>query len=207
MRRYRLRFTKLEKARYFSHLELVRLFIRAFRRARIDLVYSDGYHPMPKVSFALALPVGMESLSEIMDVQAKNIQNTSLTIERLNRELPSGVRVLFMEEIAGKIPPPRIKESHFHIKIHGSFNQEDLDRFLRVNTYPVVKEHRNGERTVDIRYLVKELNLLSKDELELVVRHGRGPEMKSIEVIKEIFSLPDSQIEGVRILKTEGVLF
>ena len=207
MRRYRLRFTKLEKARYFSHLELVRLFIRAFRRAGIDLVYSDGYHPMPKVSFALALPVGMESLSEIMDVQAKNIQNTSLTIERLNRELPSGVRVLFMEEIAGKIPPPRIKESHFHIKIHGSFNQEDLDRFLRVNTYPVVKEHRNGERTVDIRYLVKELNLLSKDELELVVRHGRGPEMKSIEVIKEIFSLPDSQIEGVRILKTEGVLF
>lgn len=206
IRRYRLRFTKLEKARYLSHLELARLLIRAFRRAGIDLVYSDGYHPMPKVSFALALPVGMESLSEIMDVQVRNIQNTSLTIERLNRELPSGVRVLFVEEIVGKPPPPRIKESHFNVKIHGSFNKEDLDRFLRVNTYPVVKEHRDGERTVDIRYLVKELNLISKDEVELVVRHGRGPEMKPVEIIKEVFALSDCQTEGVRILKTKSVL-
>jgi radical SAM-linked protein len=150
--------------------------------------------------------VGIESLGEIMDVQVKNIQNTSLTIERLNRELPSGIKVLSMEEIGEKPAAPRIKESHFHIKIHGSFNQEDLDRFLGVNTYPVVKEHRNGDRTVDIRYLVKDLNLLSTDELELVVRHGRGPALKPTEIIKEIFSLPDSQIEGVRILKTKGVL-
>ena len=206
IRRYRLRFTKLEKARYLSHLELVRLFIRAFRRAGIDLVYSDGYHPMPKVSFAVALPVGTESLSEIMDVQVKNIQNTSPTLERLNRELPFGLRVLFMEEIGGKAPPARIKESYFHIKIQGSFSKESLDRFLRVNTYPVVREHKKGDRTVDIRYLVKELNLLSTDELELVVRHGRGPEMKPVEIIKEVFALPDSQVQGVRVLKTKSVL-
>jgi len=182
------------------------MFIRAFRRAGIGLVYSDGYHPMPKMSFALALPVGMESLSETMDVQVEDIQDTSLTIERLNRELPSGVRVLFMDEIARRLPPPRIKESHFHVKIHGSFNKEDLDRFLSATTYPVVREHRNGERTVDIRYLVKEFNLLSKDELELVVRHGRGPEMKPAEIIREVFALPESQIEGVRVLKTKGVI-
>ena len=206
IRRYRVRFAKLEKARYLSHLEVVRMFIRAFRRAGIGLVYSDGYHPMPKMSFALALPVGMESLSETMDVQVEDIQDTSLTIERLNRELPSGVRVLFMDEIARRLPPPRIKESHFHVKIHGSFNKEDLDRFLSATTYPVVREHRNGERTVDIRYLVKEFNLLSKDELELVVRHGRGPEMKPAEIIREVFALPESQIEGVRVLKTKGVI-
>jgi radical SAM family uncharacterized protein/radical SAM-linked protein len=205
-KRYRLRFTKLEKARHLSHLELARVFVRAFRRAGMDLVYSGGYHPMSRVSFASALPVGIESLSEVMDVQVKNSQNTSLTIKRLNTELPSGIRVLLMEDVVTKVPPPRIKESHFHIKANGFFNKEDLDRFLRVDTYPVIKRHRSGDKTVDIRYLVKELHLLSKGELELVVRHGRGPEMKPVEIIKEVFGLTDSQIEGIGVLKTKGVL-
>ena len=205
VKKYRLRFTKLEKARHLSHLELVRLLIRAFRRAGMDLAYSGGYHPMPKVSFALALPVGVESLSEIMDVQVKSVQDISITIERLNRELPSGIRVHSMEEILIKAHPPRIKESAFHVKIDGFFNKEDLDRFLRVNTFPVIRQRRDGDRTVDIRYLVKELNLLSKGELELVVGHGIGPEMKPAEIIKEVFALPDSQMEGIRILKTKGV--
>ena len=206
IKRYRLHFTKLEKARYLSHLELVRLFLRAFRRAGLDLVYSGGYHPMPKVSFALALPVGMESLSEIMDVQVKVFKNTSLTIERLNKELPSGIRVPFIEEISIRDPSPQVKESYFNIKINGYLNKKDLDKFLRVNTYPVIKKHRNVDRTVDIRSQVKAINLLSKDEMELVVRHGRGPEMKPAEIIKEVFALSNSQTEEMRILKTKSVL-
>jgi len=206
IKRYRLHFTKLEKARYLSHLELIRMFIRTLRRAGMDLVYSGGYHPMPKVSFALALPVGTESLAEIMDIQAKNIQDTSQTVKRLNRALPSGIRVLFMKEISTKASPPQIKESYFHIKINGFFNKGYLDRFLGVDTYPVIRRHRNGDRTVDIRSQVKELSLLSGDEMELAVRHGRGPGLKPAEIMKEVFDLTDNQIEGMRILKTKCVL-
>ncbi len=206
VKRYRLYFTKLEKARYLSHLELVRLFIRAFRRTGIDLVYSGGYHPMPKVSFALALPVGTESMSEIIDIQVNNIQNRSLAIERLNKELPSGIRVHFIEEISIRNPSPQVKESYFNIKIDGSFNKEDLDKFLRSKTCLVIKQHRRGDRIVDIRSQVKGINLLSKDEVELVLRHGKGPEMKPAEIIKEVFALSNSQIEGMRILKTKCIL-
>jgi radical SAM-linked protein len=205
IKRYRLRFTKLEKARYLSHLELVRLFIRAFRRTGIDLVYSGGYHPMPKVSFALALPVGTESMSEIIDIQINNIQNRSLAIERLNKELPSGIRVHFIEEISIRNPSPQVKESYFNIKINGSFNKEDLGKFLRSKTCLVIKQHRRGDRIVDIRSQVKGINLLSKDEMELVLRHGKGPEMKPAEIIKEVFALSNSQIEGMRILKTKCI--
>jgi radical SAM-linked protein len=206
IKRYRLKFTKLEKPQYLSHLELAKLFIRAFRRAGVDLVYSGGYHPMPKVSFALALPVGTGSLAEILDIQVKDIQNTSQTIARLNTELPSGIRVLSMKEVPTNAPPPRIKESYFHIKTNGSFNKGNLDRFLRLNAYPVIKKHRNGDRTVDIRSQVKELNLLSKEKMELVLRHGIGPEMKPAGIIKAVFDLTDNQIEGMRILKTKCIL-
>jgi radical SAM family uncharacterized protein/radical SAM-linked protein len=203
--RYRLHFTKLERARYLSHLELIRVFIRAFRRAGIDLIYSGGYHPMPKLSFAKALPVGIESMSEIVDVSVNNIKGFPVTIERINKELPSGIKVVFMEEILKKTPP-RIKESYFNIQIHGFFHKKDADRFLRLDTWLAIKRKKNDIRTVDIRSQIKELNLLSNNELEMVLRHRNGPEIKPAGIIKEVFSLSDNQIEGMKILKTKSIL-
>jgi radical SAM family uncharacterized protein/radical SAM-linked protein len=206
IKRYRIFFSKLEKARYISHLELVRVLIRAFRRAGIDLVYSDGYHPMPKVSFALALPVGVESMEEIMEVYLYENPTISVTAECLNRELPPGIRVLSMKEIPTKEPPPLIKESSFHIKVRHPLQREHAVGFLGSDTYPVIRKRGNRERIIDIRSQVKELNLISSDELELILRHERGPEMKPAEIIKQVFTLSDSQAEGMRILKTRNVI-
>ncbi len=206
IKRYRLTFTKLEKARYLSHLELMRLLVRAFRRAGMDLAYSGGYHPMPKISFAVALPVGMESIAEVVDVEARNIGDIAQAVERLNGELPSGIGVRFMKEISTKAPPPRIKESCFHIKMDGSFRIGNLDEFLGLNSYPVARRRGDAESTIDIRSQVKEINRLSRDEVELIVRHGRTPEMKPAEIIKEVFDLSNGEAERMRILKTESVL-
>ncbi len=206
VKRYRLHFTKLDKAQHLSHLELSRLFIRAFGRAGLDLVYSSGYHPMPKVSFAKALPVGIESLGEIMDIQVEDSQSPSLPIERLNRELPTGVRIVFTEEVPTGSSPPQIGESHFHIRTHGSFEKEDLDNFLRRSSYVVTRKHGHGERSVDIRSQVKALRLVSSRELELVVAHGGGPEMKPADIVKEIWGLSEEQVAGMKILKTKAVL-
>ncbi|HUT70596.1 MAG TPA: TIGR03960 family B12-binding radical SAM protein [Desulfatiglandales bacterium] len=206
IKRYRLRFTKLDKAQYLSHLELSRLFIRAFGRVGLNLVYSGGYHPMPKVSFATALPVGLESMGEIMDIYVKDTWDSSFPIDRLNKELPSGIRVLFAEEVSIDNPSPQIKESHFLLTIHGSFKSDDLDRFLKLRSYMAIKRQRNGERTVDIRSQVKVLHLVSPHELELVTRHGIGPEMRPAEIIKEICALSEGDLVGMRIVKTRGVL-
>ena len=205
-KRYRLYFTKVERAKYLSHLELIKVFIRAFRRAEIDLVYSSGYHPMPKVSFAAALPVGTESLNEIVNVQIKNVQNTSLIINRLNEELPSGIRVFSIEEIPLGESPPKIKESYFHVQVNGFFSKEAIDRFLMLKSCFAVKKQRKGEKVVDIRAQVKSLHLLSNGKLELVVRHGKGSELKPTDIIKKIFQLTDSQIEGIRIVKTKSLI-
>ncbi|MBW2105306.1 MAG: hypothetical protein JRI26_04585, partial [Deltaproteobacteria bacterium] len=58
----------------------------------------------------------------------------------------------------------------------------------------------------DIRSQVKALNVLSNSELELIVRYGKGPELKPAEIIKNVFTLHDSQIEGMRILKTKSII-
>ncbi len=206
VKRYRLHFAKLDKAQHLSHLELSRLFIRAFGRAGVDLAYSGGYHPMPKVSFAKALPVGIESLCEILDIQVEDSQTPSLPIERVNRELPSGVSILFTEEVPAGSSPPQIGESHFQIMTHGFFAKENLETFLRRNSHVVTQNHRNGERSVDIRAQVKALRLVSSGELELVLAHGGGPEMKPADIVKEIWGLSEEQVEGIKILKTKAVI-
>jgi len=206
IRRFRIHFTKLKRGRYLSHLELMRLFIRAFRRAGINMVYSRGYHPMPRVSFATALPVGVESLDEVVDLSLYDSGNIRRTIDLVNRELPVGIRVLTIEEVFTKEHPPQVKESTFQVSVRGSVKEEDMIRFLRLSACPVVQKRGNMERTIDIRSQVKGLQLLSGNEIEMVVRHDGGPEMKPSEIIGEIFSLTDSQAEEIRVLKTKGML-
>ena len=66
--RIRSRFKKYGLARYVSHIDMIRVFERAMRRADIPLAYSQGYHPHPMLSFSPALAVGVTSDAEYMDV-------------------------------------------------------------------------------------------------------------------------------------------
>ena len=65
--KYRCTFSKCGPARFLSHLELSRCIARTLRRAHLPLKYSQGYHPLPRIVFHDALPVGMESLKEVFD--------------------------------------------------------------------------------------------------------------------------------------------
>jgi len=206
IRRLRIHFTKLETGRYLSHLELVRLFIRAFRRAGIIMVYSKGYHPMPKISFATALPVGVESLDEILDLSLYDSGNVGRTSDLVNRELPAGIRVLTIDEVSAKERPPQVKESTFQVSVPGSVKEEEMIRFLRLPVCPLVRKRGNRERTIDIRSQVRGLQLISGNEIEMIMRHDGGPEMKPSEIIGEIFSLTERQVEEMRVLKTKGIL-
>jgi len=141
-----------------------------------------------------------------MDIYIKDTEDSSLPIERLNKELPSGIRVLYAEEVSRDSLPPQIKESHFLLTVQGSFKRVALDRFLKLRSYMAIKRHKNRERTVDIRSQVKLLHLLSPRELELVTRHGMGPEMRPAEIIKEICALSEDELVGMRILKKKSVL-
>jgi radical SAM family uncharacterized protein len=67
-RRYRLRYTKLGRTVYLGHLDLIRHLPRIFRRAGLDLHYSEGFHPKPELSFGPALGLGIPSFGEVMDV-------------------------------------------------------------------------------------------------------------------------------------------
>ena len=91
----RLLFEKTGNAVWISHLDLMRLFQRAFKRAGLTLKHTQGFNPRPSVSIALPLSVGVQSQCELLDFELDGeIVDNRFILEKLNHALVKGVRVI-----------------------------------------------------------------------------------------------------------------
>jgi radical SAM-linked protein len=93
-RRYRFAFTKLGPSAFLSHLDLIRALPRAFRRLDVPIYYSSGYHPLPDMTFAPALSLGVSSLFELVDVKVAADIDAAAVAEELGAGAPDGIRFL-----------------------------------------------------------------------------------------------------------------
>ena len=97
-------FEKTGNAVYISHLDLMRLFQRAFKRAGLPLTHSKGFNPRPSVSIALPLSLGVSSRCELLDfaLEGEAVPNEEI-MTRLNESLVEGVKVLKVYDNGAKI--------------------------------------------------------------------------------------------------------
>ena len=102
--RIQVKFRKTGELRFLSHLELQRAFSRALRRARIPVAYSMGYNPQPRLSIASPLPVGIEGTGELLDLRLSLPLSPQELLERLNLQLPRGLRWIKAWEVSLKEP-------------------------------------------------------------------------------------------------------
>lgn len=98
------RFSKKEEARFVSHLDVQRLFGRAFRRAGLPVAYSQGFNPHPVLAFATALSTGTTSDAEWLDVRLERDMLPEEFTASLNFALPPGFRVLEALAVEEKLP-------------------------------------------------------------------------------------------------------
>ena len=94
MYKYRAEITKGEEVRYISHLDYAGLIERAIRRAKLPAAYSEGFNPHMKIAFASALAVGVTSDAEYMDFELTQQLCQPEVFDKLNKNLPPGVKVL-----------------------------------------------------------------------------------------------------------------
>src|SRR5690554_5857953 len=98
-----IKFAIEEQLRYLSHLDTMRLWQRAIRRAALPVVYSQGFNPHPKMSFATALPVGVISEAHYLDINfAKDI--TSEDMASLQQVLPAGLPLRAWRIVPAGVP-------------------------------------------------------------------------------------------------------
>jgi len=102
--RLRVTFAKGEEVKYISHLDLMRLWERALRRADVPLLHSQGYNPRPKISFASPLAVGITGQREMMDVMLERPLAPLDFASAVNRQLPVGVTLVEVQEVYATLP-------------------------------------------------------------------------------------------------------
>jgi radical SAM-linked protein len=102
--RWRIRFAKVGRGAFISHLDTMRLTIRVFRRARIEMIYSKGFHPKPQLTFAPALGLGVAALGELCDVRIDFSGDAAELAERLRAAAPEGFVVGDVARLDGGDP-------------------------------------------------------------------------------------------------------
>ena len=187
--RLRSRFAKFGPAKFLGHLELSRAMIRAFRRAEIPLVFSQGFHPLPKISFGPPLPVGYESFAEFLDYQIQGALTPEEATSRLNAVLPPGIQILETQEIPLKstaISDSIVKISYV-IRFLDSENlpREKGDQFLEEEEVPVFWSRKN--KYLDLREVVQSLSFVDARTLEMVMRFGPEGVLRPEEALDFIF--------------------
>jgi len=202
--RVRLRFAKDGQMRFLSHLELLTVFTRAVSRGKVPILFSKGFHPHPRFSFATATSVGVESMAEYMDmfvaegIPAEEIQR------RLNGALPDGLRILEAALIDLKAPSlsTLIERTRYRI----TFAESWADRlpglceaFIAQTEYVIQRKKKGEIQSVDLRAETTSLHAVGA-VLELVARRG-----KPMEFARAITGEEGLQADDVRIEKLEVV--
>lgn len=96
--KYRIKYFKKDRLAFISHLESARVFERAFRRANIELLYSNGFNPHPKMHFSPPLPLFASSNGEYMETELQEEINSDELKETINKALPEDMQIIQVEK-------------------------------------------------------------------------------------------------------------
>ncbi|MCL5773479.1 MAG: TIGR03960 family B12-binding radical SAM protein [Firmicutes bacterium] len=214
--RIRIKFSKLGDLKLISHLDLMRTFERAMRRANFPLAYTEGFHPRPRLYFASALSLGYVSTGEWLDIELAERREALEIKEKLKEELPEGIEILRCREIPLRADDlqSRIGLSLYNIELVNVdarlFSKEIIEEKLSQEETPLKrkdKDVRLGEFLESFR-IIKFNNDFCN--LELGIRVLPTGALKPDELLKQVLGLQQSnfgKIERTALLVREGAVW
>lgn len=165
----RLLFSKTGRAKYISHLDLMRTFQRAFQRADLTIKHTEGFNPHPFISILLPLSLGYSSQCEILEFQLLEDVFCEEVPSRLNAVLPEGIVVERCYETGRKAKELALVDYRLTME----YDERSIDgvadawkELLGRESLEVVKKSKkakNGETVVDIIPLVKSYSVTESD--------------------------------------------
>lgn len=171
--RIRFSFQKGEEVRFLAHLEILRTFARAVRRAGLPISHSQGFHPQPRLTIAWALPVGVCGEAELGEMELEGEILPSEIGDRLNRHLPLGLRVLRADPVPLASPALDLTLSRalYVLSLEEEetkepgvqnpllFSPDSPRSFLGEATIPVLTRRKEKEILIDVRPLILDFSL------------------------------------------------
>ncbi len=167
----RIKYTKTGVLRFIGHLDVMRLFQKAIRRAKLNVSYSQGFSPHQIISFAAPMPLGMTSEGEYFDGEFDSVTSTEDMMKRLNDTLPEGVRVLDIVKLPENAKPSMaiVSASDYYIYKNDECDNDNLEKLVsfvdKFNNEPkveIMKKTKTKEEISDIKPAIYKLE--KKDE-------------------------------------------
>lgn len=168
----RIKFAKYGAMKFIGHLDMMRFFQKAVRRADIDVKYSEGFSPHQIMSFAAPLGVGIESCGEYLDLEVLSMSSAEEMKEALNQVMVEGVKVLSVnilpEQAKNAMASVAAASYQIHLK-QGSFSIPDLTEsvasFYAQDQIPYTKETKKSVLEIDLKQGIYEMHV---DETQII---------------------------------------
>lgn len=177
----RMRFTKTGRAKYISHLDLMRCFQRCIRRAELPIAYSEGYHPHMHIIFAAALSLGFESDYEVIELGFNEELSFDELKSRMQAVLPNGIDI-----VSCYVPKHKMGEisyAEYEVILPCSDGEkllQDWKRFISSDKIIVQKKTKRGFREIDLKELTECLS--AKNENDKLILELRLPAGSTVNV-------------------------
>jgi radical SAM-linked protein len=165
MQRLRIKFSRGNEIKYISHLDIVRLWQRAFNRAGIQIAYSTGFSPHPKISLAAPLALGVTGEAELMDIVIVRGVAPQFFVSALNQQLPPGIKVEKVQPIGIELPAlqAQVSQADYRVEIETEGGPPDIPaavaKLLALENLPWQHMRDTGLRQYDLRPLITDIKV------------------------------------------------
>jgi len=166
IQRLRIKYSRSIELKYISHLDLMRLWERTFKRAGIPVAYSEGFNPRPRLSFGSPLAVGITSESELLDIFLEQRISPHHLMTNVSNQLPDGIAICELQEVGLKVPSMQsqatLAEYEVTVKTDKSLKEVTLVAEDFLNCEHIQWQHIRDKKTkeYDIRALVENIHVL-----------------------------------------------
>jgi radical SAM family uncharacterized protein/radical SAM-linked protein len=221
----RVRYAKEGRLVALSHLEVMHAVLRSVRRASLPVAYSQGYHPKPRVSFGPALPVGVSSTAEFLDLELVGLHEAGPVGHALAAALPEGLTFLDAREIDARAPSlsESVRAVHYRVEFPEGWSAEALSRriegfhsadrsVVRRAAPPKAREKKRSQRSaapkqreIDLKEMVTHLSMEGTGRVTFSLKADPSGSAKPSEVLAAVFG-DGAPPRGVKVSK-EGVSF
>lgn len=212
-----LMFRKASALRWISHLDLIKVFEKALRRAELPIALSQGFNPRPKMSIALPLPVGTTSSGEYMELELEESMDPLLVVKKLNHQLPEGLHMMQVQVLPERGPAIMsvVDSSFYEIKIPLSEEETAkmgsvitiLQQKSEITVYYLNKEGRKksmdikpGVRSISWQMDTNKIEMHLETSSRLFVRPNYVLQAIAAEMYREEWKIDEMDIHRVRIV-------
>lgn len=167
------KFTKLGYLKFISHLDLVDLFQRTLFQNKVDVKFSEGFNPHPRMSIAYPLPLGIESNSEYMEIYLNSKIDLKDFLIKMNERLPQGIKIVEAKYDDDESISNKVKSVVYAFKLLNTFYDKnkdidlakELDKINAMDMVEIERKRKKGKRRIFVKENAKDyLNRLELKE-------------------------------------------